>query len=63
MEYKILSCSQPTTLTKMVQSHIDDNWTPVGGHKVVERSRQERYSGSQHMGTIIAVEYSQTMVR
>jgi hypothetical protein len=46
-----------------VKEQISEGWKPIGGHGVVEVHRQNRYSGSQHMDTIIKVEYSQTMIK
>lgn len=63
MEYKILSSRSPEELTRKVNELIKENWTPNGGHSVVEIHRQNRFSGSQHMDTRIEVEYSQTMIK
>jgi hypothetical protein len=63
MEYKIIYSSSPEGLVKKVEELIKERWKPIGGHSVVEQHRQNRYSGSQHMDTIIKVEYSQTMIK
>jgi len=63
MEYNILYAPSPEGLVKKVEEHMKQGWKPIGGHSVVEEHRQNRYSGSQHMDTIIKVEYSQTIVK
>ncbi len=63
MEYKILSSNYHGRLVEQVNKYIKDGWIPVGSHVVNEVRRQNRYSGSQHMDTIIEVEYTQTMVK
>tara|TARA_R110000796_G_scaffold272_1_gene1032 strand:+ start:186 stop:422 length:237 start_codon:yes stop_codon:yes gene_type:complete len=63
MEYKILSATNPNTLTSKVNDAIKDGWEIVGGHQVVEVHRQNRYADSQHMDTTIKSEYSQTIVK
>ena len=63
MEYNILYAPSPEGLIKKVKEHIEQGWKPIGGHSVVEEHRQNRYSGSQHMDTIIKVEYSQTIIK
>ena len=63
MDYKIVSASYPDGLTKRVKELIEEGQKPIGGHSVVEEHRQNRYSGSQHMDTIIKAEYSQTMIK
>ena len=42
---------------------MEEGWKPIGGHSVVETHRQNRYSGQQHMDTIIKVEYSQSLIK
>jgi len=63
MEYKIVTSGSPEQLSSKVMELIKEWWKPVGGHRVVETHRQNRFSGTQHMDTTIKVEYSQTMVR
>lgn len=62
-EYKILSSSSPSGLSKIVNDYVKEGWKPIGGHQVVELHRQNRYSGTQHMDTRIEVEYTQTIVK
>jgi hypothetical protein len=62
-EYKIVTSSSPEGLTSKVMKMIEEGWKPIGGHGVVETRRINRYSGSQHMDTLITVEYSQTMIK
>ena len=51
-------------LTKAkVNQEIKNGWEPIGGHQVSEQHRQNRYSGTQHMDTIIKQEYSQSMIK
>jgi hypothetical protein len=63
MEYKVVSTPSPEGLTRQVNELILNGWKPVGSHRVVETHRQNRYSGTQHMDTIIKTEYSQTMIK
>jgi hypothetical protein len=63
MEYVILTSHSPYSLTNQVNEKIKEGWKPVGSHHVVETHRQNRYSGSQHMGTQIQSEYSQTLTK
>ena len=63
MEYKVVSSSSPEGLTRQVNELILSGWKPVGSHSVVEDLRQNRFSGTQHMDTIIKTEYSQTMIK
>ena len=63
MDYKVITSSSPEQLTTRVNEYIKEGWTPVGGHSVVETHRQNRFSGQQHMDTIIKVEYSQTIIK
>ncbi len=50
-------------LTRRVNEHIKEGWTPIGSHQVVESHRQNRYSGTQHMDTRIEHDYSQTLIK
>ena len=64
--YKVIVASSAGELTKKVNELIEHSvvagtWKPEGSHKVVETHRQNRYRGSDHIDTIITVEYSQTM--
>ncbi len=61
--YHVITSSHAEGLTSMVKEWMENGWKPLGGHSVVETHRQNRYAGTQHMDTIIKVEYSQTMVR
>jgi len=62
-DYKIVYSPSPEGLESKVKEKISEGWKPIGGHSVVEEHRQNRYSGSQHMDTIIKVEYSQTLIK
>ena len=57
----IIFANTLTELNKMMERMYDEGWKAVGSHKVVEQHRRNRYSGSQHMDTIIEMEYSQSM--
>ena len=50
-------------LNKIMERMYDEGWKAVGSHKVAELHRRNRYSGSQHMDTIIELEYSQSMAK
>lgn len=63
MDYKILTSASPDSLTREVNEHIKEGWTPVGSHGVVITHSQNRYSGSTHMTTEHRTEYSQTVIR
>ena len=63
MKYKILTDTSASGLNVKVQDMIEIGWKPKGGHKVVEKHHQPKYSGSQHMQTVIRSEYSQTLVK
>lgn len=62
-DYHVITSNHAEGLTSMVKKWMKNGWKPLGGHSVVETHRQNRYAGTQHMDTIIKVEYSQTMVR
>ncbi len=57
MDYKIVSSTFPEGLTSKVKEMMEEGWKPIGGHSVVETHKQNRYSGSQHMDTIIKIEF------
>ena len=63
MDYKIVSSTYPEGLTSKVKELMEEGWKPIGGHSVVETHRQNRYSGSQHMDTIIKIEYTQSLIK
>ena len=63
MEYKIIEGGSPHEITKKVNDLIKEGWTPVGGHQVVIRREQNRFSGQQHMDTLNQLEYTQTLTR
>jgi hypothetical protein len=63
MEYRIIEGGSPNEITKRVNELIQDGWKPVGGHQVVVRRVQNRYSGQQHMDTLNQLEYTQTLIR
>ena len=63
MEYKIIEGGSPNEITKKVNDLIKEGWTPVGSHQVVVRREQNRFSGQQHMDTIIKQEYSVSMTK
>ena len=63
MEYKIIYSSTPEGLVNKVNDLIKQGWEVVGGHCVSEQHRQNRYRGSQHLDTIITVEYTQSMIK
>jgi len=63
MEFKILTSHTASGLTQQIKEHIFDGFKPVGGHQVVKKHEQLRFSGLQHKDTIIEVEYSQSMIK
>ncbi len=63
MEYKVLTSSSPEGLTEKVNKYINEGFIPVGSHQVVTQREVNRYSGSQHMDTLITQEYSQTLIK
>jgi len=63
MEQKIITAKNASSLNNKISTMIAEGWKPIGFHGVVEVHRQNRYSGSQHMDTMIESEYSQTMVK
>ncbi len=63
MEFKILTSSSASGLTRKVIEEQANGWTPIGSHQVVEKRHQLRYSGMQHKDTQIESEYSQTITR
>lgn len=62
MKYKIVTSSRASTLTDKVNELIAEGWEIVGSHSVVEKHRQNRFSGMQHRDTEIESEYSQTII-
>jgi len=63
MEYKVLTSSSPEGLNEKVNKYINEGFVPVGSHQVVTQREVNRYSGSQHMDTLITQEYSQTLIK
>lgn len=63
MEQKIITAHSASHLNEKVAELIKEGWKPIGSHQVVETHRQNRYAGTQHMDTIVELEYSQTMVK
>lgn len=63
MEFKIVYGSSPESLVKKVNEEIKLGWNVIGGHQVSEQQRQNRFSGQQHMDTIIKQEYSVSMTK
>lgn len=63
MRYKVIEGGSPNEITTKVNDLVRDGWKPVGGHQVVVRREQNRYSGQQHMDTLNQLEYTQTMVK
>ena len=63
MNYIVVSGHSPQDLTKKISEKIQEGWTPIGSHQVVESHRQNRYSGQQWMDTRIEHEYSQTLIK
>jgi len=63
MEYKVLCESSVEGLNKKVNELIEKGWEIRGSHQVVVIHKQNRFSGQQHMDTLIKVEYTQTMIK
>jgi hypothetical protein len=63
MEYKVITSSSPEGLNEKVNKYINEGFIPVGSHCVVTQREVNRYSGSQHMDTLVTQEYSQTLIR
>jgi hypothetical protein len=63
MDYKIVTSSNPHTLTENVRLFIGEGWEPVGSHQVVTIHDQNRYRGNQHIDTTHETEYSQTLIK
>lgn len=63
MEFKILTSHSASGLNQLIKEHISEGFKPVGGHSVVKKHEQLRYSGLQHKDTIIELEYSQSMIK
>ena len=61
MEQIILTARSASELNTQIKDKIEQGWTPVGSHHVVEVHHQMRYSGMQHKDTMIDREYSQTV--
>ena len=61
MEQKIITSSSPEGLNAKIKKYIEEGWVPVGSHKATSLRSQLRYAGNQHMDTVHAAEYSQTM--
>ncbi len=61
MEQKILTSTSASGLNSLVEKAIEEGFVPVGGHTCVEAKHQPQYAGSQHMRTLITLEYAQTV--
>lgn len=63
MEYKVITSSSPEGLNEKVNMFINEGFVPVGSHQVTIQRELNRYSGSQHMDTLVTQEYSQTLIK
>lgn len=63
MEFKVISSSSAEGLSRKIKESMDEGYQPVGSHQVVELHRQNNFSGSQHMSTVIRSEYSMSMIK
>lgn len=63
MDYKIVTSSNPNTLTENVRLLIGEGWEPTGSHQVVVTHSQNRFRGNQQMDTLHQTEYSQTLIK
>lgn len=63
MEYKIVTSSNPHTLSTKVNDYLLEGWEVVGSHSVVIVHSQNRFSGTTHKDTTHETEYSQTIVK
>ena len=63
MEFKVLDGGSVSELNREISQHIYEGWKPVGGHQVVVKHVQLRFSGMQHKDTIHSMEYSQSMIK
>jgi len=62
-KYKIVSASNPSSLSAKVRDLAQIGWKPVGGHQAVTTHAQNRYAGSQHMDTTYKLEYTQSLIK
>ena len=63
MEQKIITSSSPEGLNEKIKKYIEEGWKPIGSHTAMSLRSQLRYAGKQHMDTVHAAEYAQTMKR
>ena len=64
IDYIIVTSYSASQLSiKVKQLMVSDHWIPIGNHSVVETHHQLKYSGKQHMQTVIKSEYSQTLIK
>ena len=63
MEYKIIRASSAIELEKIANRYLEEDWKPVGSHKVIVTLMQNRYSGQMHMSAEYDREYTQTIVK
>ena len=61
MEQKIITSHSASNLNAQLKDMIEEGWTPIGSHQVVETHHQLRFAGSQHKDTTIERESSQTI--
>lgn len=61
MQQKIIESSSPSGLNAKIKKYIEEGWEPIGSHTATQIRAQLRYSGKQHMDTIHAAEYAQTI--
>ena len=62
-DFKVLVSHSVSGLNQQIKEHLFEGWRTVGGHQVVKKHEQLRFSGLQHKDTIIEVEYSQSMIK
>lgn len=62
VKYLVVTSPNSESLNKKVRKLIEEGWEPKGSHTVVEKHRQNRFSGKVIMDTVITSEYSQTMI-
>lgn len=61
MQQQIITAHSASELNTKLAAMIEQGWTPIGSHHVVETHHQMQFSGMQHKATIIQREYSQTV--
>lgn len=63
MSFEVITSNSSDGLNILIKKYIEEGYKPIGSHKVVGNRHQNRFRGSEHVDTIIQIEYSISMIK